>query len=332
MATPNGGLVLVDRFLRGDARFASAYLARQECVHASSYDVPSEVLARPRVGMADVLEALQRLPLDRWRCKSRNNVRPAGVRTIDAITLGLIVSASSRGVPVPSKGTRLFPNLTRLLLRVLSGQEGPAECQGSSGDLLHCTSIQLNRNYAAREHVDINNRGPSWIFACGNWTSGGQLWVQDPRGDTPHVLRSDVSGTGFRRGQRMRGRVLDVRERWHRFDGRNVHFVFDFEGGARFSLVYYVSNRHAAAPAEARAFLEGLGCIFPSTAWGLAEAALRTPRLPIAWGDSFEHQEMGRLYSFDRFRPRGHDRDDRACLPVFAASHLIQIPWILTHL
>jgi hypothetical protein len=39
-----------------------------------------------------------------------------------------------------------------------------------------------------------------------------------------------------------------------------------------------------------------------------------------------------KLYSFDRFRPRGNDRDHGACLPVNVVSYLIQIRWIWTHL
>ncbi|CAK0910074.1 unnamed protein product, partial [Prorocentrum cordatum] len=45
------------------------------------------------------------------------------------------------------------------------------------------TAAQLNRNYAARDHVDRGNEGPSWLIALGDWTSGGELWVEDSSGD-----------------------------------------------------------------------------------------------------------------------------------------------------
>ena len=44
--------------------------------------------------------------------------------------------------------------------------------------MLRYTTIQLNRDYAAKMHVDGNNHGPSYIFATGQFT-GGQLWIMD---------------------------------------------------------------------------------------------------------------------------------------------------------
>ena len=65
----------------------------------------------------------------------------------------------------------------------------------------------------ARLHVDAANLGPSYIFACGDFEGGG-LWTVDG--------------------------VLDVRGRWQRFDGRSPHATLPFEGGPRYSLVFYV--------------------------------------------------------------------------------------------
>ena len=40
------------------------------------------------------------------------------------------------------------------------------------------TTMQLNRNYSARLHVDKNNHGPSYIIALGEY-QGGRLWCYD---------------------------------------------------------------------------------------------------------------------------------------------------------
>ena len=44
------------------------------------------------------------------------------------------------------------------------------------------TSIQCNRGYAARQHVDGNNVGPSLTVSLGSFKDG-ELWVHDLDGD-----------------------------------------------------------------------------------------------------------------------------------------------------
>lgn len=56
---------------------------------------------------------------------------------------------------------------------------------------VHCTSINLNKNYAVARHRDTNNEGVSVVKAVGNF-EGGQLlyWPNDPkncRADQLHV-------------------------------------------------------------------------------------------------------------------------------------------------
>merc|ERR1719362_210501 len=181
------------------------------------------------------------------------------------MTLGLVCCASTHGQPLPSRLTWLYPNLCRLLLRLWSQSTGI----GGSSKVQQptcCTSIQLNRNYAAREHVDANNYGPSWIIAGGDWTAGGELWVEDSAGEEEHVLPDDVVGSHGRcylRGTRFLGRGLDVHGRWAHFDGRRLHFVRNFSGGDRFSMVFFSTARYDTVPSEARSFLPGLGFLSP---------------------------------------------------------------------
>lgn len=230
--------------------FASKYLSRQAWLSPSRKDVSTETLAKVDVSLEDVLAALRNIPSKHWVNKGRLNVRPSGLSAIDSITLGLVTARSARGRPMPSNTTRLYPHLCQLLLRFwkqhlsvlgdsLPGmKDASGGCAGGSssgpgptesGTTWVCTSIQLNRNYAAREHVDGNNLGPSWLIAAGDWKDGGELWVEDPAGDEEHAISVDVRRGGslqYRCGDRCRGRFLDVRGRWACFDGRKMHFAW----------------------------------------------------------------------------------------------------------
>jgi len=247
--------------------FAFSYLSRQSWLQPSKYDAPQAALAKSVVQLEDVLAVLRRIPSKHWHNSGRHNVRPRGTSAIDSLTLGLVCCASTQGQPLPSRFTRLYPNLCRLLLRLWS--QSPALDSSSEAQQeqpAYCTSIQLNRNYAAREHVDANNYGPSWIIAGGDWTAGGELWVEDSAGEEEHVLPDDVLGSHGRyylRGTRCLGRGLDVHGRWAHFDGRRLHFVRSFLGGDRFSMVFFTTARHDTVPSEARRFLTGLGFLFP---------------------------------------------------------------------
>lgn len=81
----------------------------------------------------------------------------------------------------------------------------------------HFTSIQCNKDYGAALHVDKNNAGDSYITGFGSY-SGGELWLDDVRGDA--------------------GRVVDIKGQWIRFDGNRPHCVLPFHG-RRYSLVFF---------------------------------------------------------------------------------------------
>ncbi|CAE8641287.1 unnamed protein product [Polarella glacialis] len=119
------------------------------------------------------------------------------------------------------------------------------------------TSIQVNYGFASREHVDLNNEGPSWIHALGDY-EGGELWVEDPaaRDEAPHVCGVDVRrGNGalaYRKAVAYHGRNLDVRRQWQHFDGRKLHFTRPILRGKRFSVISYTLLRHGKAEAAQR--------------------------------------------------------------------------------
>ena len=44
------------------------------------------------------------------------------------------------------------------------------------------TSIRVTKNLCTKPHRDANSQGPSWIFGLGDWTEGGETFVQDDSG------------------------------------------------------------------------------------------------------------------------------------------------------
>ncbi|CAJ1379782.1 unnamed protein product [Effrenium voratum] len=274
--------------------FAQQYLSRHCWIRPSRNDVKASLLGRSqRINADEVLEALRRIPTKHWRNSGRANVRPEGINIIDSITLGLVSCASTQGRPLPARRTRLYENLCKLLLRFwkqhIQEEQRQGNIPGCQG--LVCTSIQMNRNYAAREHVDGNNLGPSWIIALGDWSEGGELFVEDPWGRESHMLSCDIPGQApqrFRKGDVCRGTFLDVHRRWARFDGRRMHFVRPFQGGDRFSLVFFAATRHSAAPAAARSFLSVLGFPLPEGRDPSSECRCST------FGSALKVDELGR--------------------------------------
>jgi len=81
------------------------------------------------------------------------------------------------------------------------------------------TSIQFNKNYKCRKHIDGNNVGESSIIGLGNYT-GGELLVYYDGPDKPPTK-------------------IDIKGKFFKFNGSLYHHeTADFEG-ERHTLVYY---------------------------------------------------------------------------------------------
>lgn len=108
---------------------------------------------------------------------------------------------------------------------------------------LKFTSVQLNRNYAARLHVDRNNLGLSAIVGVGGYESGG-LWIMNPggeklqEGDLGMCVAEPLQGYDFKRGDVIYGQVHSIHNKWVQFDGRVPHAALPFTG-TRISLVFF---------------------------------------------------------------------------------------------
>ena len=103
-------------------------------------------------------------------------------------------------------------------------------------------------------HTDNYNLGPSYIIALGDWSGpGGELWTHDLG-------------------------AVDVRRRWQRFYGAVPHCTFPWDGGHRYTLVYY-TNRHFAnlSKDERKLMVEELGFLLPEAGYvrrGVAYAGI----------------------------------------------------------
>ena len=109
-----------------------------------------------------------------------------------------------------SRFTKANPNMTKMLLQYYQ-QTKPKE-----ETFFHNTTMQLNRNYSARLHVDKNSHGPSYIIALGNY-QGGRLWCYDPAGNVPWRLpRGQSHFKGFPTSTLYEDRTVRM------FDGEKV--------------------------------------------------------------------------------------------------------------
>lgn len=110
-----------------------------------------------------ILQALESVTFPE---SSRRNVRQAhDVRPNRAMCLGM-TQCYFKG-PMPSRCTREYPNLARLLC-AWARRELPS---------FEFTSIQVNKDCAAALHVDSNDAGSSYIIGLGKYV-GGQLGLE----------------------------------------------------------------------------------------------------------------------------------------------------------
>ncbi|CAE7323490.1 Zdhhc9 [Symbiodinium natans] len=203
--------------------------------------------------IAKVLDAVH-FPMN----KTRKNVLPEGVEAVSGMVLGLYVYAHKTGLSDASKKN---PNLARLLSKF---------CQDAHASF-QFTSIQVNKNYAARPHVDKNNLGNSFIIGLGDY-KGGDLWAHDDDGDVLLELSESIrSMHHYRAGMSYRGRTFDIHCRWQSFDGNRLHYARPFEG-TRYSLVFYTCDRFQEVSQEVRRAMSNVGFTFKWSSQILQEA------------------------------------------------------------
>lgn len=181
---------------------------------------------------------------------------PKGQEWVFSDTLGLL--RDRQGDIHLTTSTRRYPQVTELFTRWLTDRL-PKEAAD-----FKFTSISVNCNYAARQHRDNGNFGPSFIGALGEFT-GGELnyWPEDAGGSLESVPRE-------------RKVALDIKNGLALFNGNCAHEVEDFTG-ERYSLVFFAVGCHAGISGEDRVKMDQLGFRYPAIDED-PHALLRPPR------------------------------------------------------
>jgi hypothetical protein len=219
----------------------------------------------------NILGTLGSLPDYEWKCRSRENIRPEGMRTTDQFVLGLLPSKGERFgcIPMPTEKTWKLPSLC-VALNLYLQIAVPASV------VFEVSTISVLRNVESEPHVDGNNKGDSWGLAFGDFEGGG-VWVVDGRegADLEYCLREVVRGPTGRiryKAGTYTGRVLDTRRCPRQFDGNSLHFTVPVRSGTRFAIIFYCLRSKTAnqrTPGAMHKYLTCLGFKLP------VEAVLR---------------------------------------------------------
>jgi len=148
-----------------------------------------------------------------------------------------------------TKPSLRYPEVVEVMSRWLTDRLPGTEAKGFT-----FTSLNVNKNYAARIHRDGNNFGPSMISAFGDFT-GGKLKYY-PHDDGKIDLEKLQSKTANKADH------LDLQNGLCLFNGNSAHSVDDFEG-SRYSIVFFTLGCHSKMGAEARKQLQGMGVVAP---------------------------------------------------------------------
>lgn len=90
------------------------------------------------------------------------------------------------------------------------------------------SGIAVTKNFVSSPHIDDRDQTFQYAISLGDFCAGGELCVDGLDGDNRGVIH-----------------VVSTHNRIARTDGRHVHWVRTWEGGDRYSLIFYdTSDRH----------------------------------------------------------------------------------------
>jgi hypothetical protein len=188
---------------RQPAKIVDARAAERHAVKASlaAAEATAAAILQRKIGSHDavtsedvetVLRAMQGVV---WPTQLRPNVAPDVQQPhVPGMCLGLAPDRSYAGCAI-GKVSKACPQLTALVNAWVRASLRDSEFRYGA--------VQVNFNYRARKHIDMNKLGPSYICSLGDHT-GGALWTGD------------------------RGTLVCSGGAWKLFDGNTLHATEPF--------------------------------------------------------------------------------------------------------
>jgi len=179
------------------------------------------------------------------RNTTRQNVLPGDKEWVWSDTIGLLRDRC--GDIHLTKATVRYPAVVAILNRWLT-ERLPKEAES-----FKFTTLNLNKNYAAKRHRDGNNFGPSMIKGFGEYKQGElSVFPSDDRAVTDlDKLPMDDRVT------------FDIKNNLVMFNGNSAHEVDDYSGD-RYSIVYFTIGCHSKMTDECRQGLAKIGMPVPA--------------------------------------------------------------------
>ena len=147
-----------------------------------------------------------------------------------------------------TQATFRFPFAVMALMKLASTREGLCADEGF-------LSAQVNCGISLPVHKDKNNHGETWLIGLGDY-KGGRLWIESPCGQHPPPLITKQWQ------ESLRGDLVDVRDKWFKFDPRCYHAVEPVMGGRRVSVALFSPRAWKRIPPHALCELQDLGFFF----------------------------------------------------------------------
>ena len=205
----------------------------------------ASILVKKHISDSDMLNFLRNF---NWDANiSRQNVMREGVTHIYSKNMGIL---RDRNHPFPylTPSTRDMPQVFELCARYLHDNVR-IKLDGEEKKFPF-TSVCLNRSYRGAPHVDGGNVGPSMIKGLGNYKDGNLLEFLDvePSKHGAQLIKE--------RGEKNPTHVVNIRDRYHFFNGKYVHSVSEInslsknEQPERYSIVWFTTNKYDKAPTD----------------------------------------------------------------------------------
>ena len=206
----------------------------------------ASILTKPYISHSDMLGFLRNIHWD--PNISRQNVMRDGVNFVFSKNIGILPDRNHR-YPSLTRKTRNMPRVFELCARYLH-DNSRIPLRGTSKSKFPFTAVCLNRGYRGAPHIDGSNLGPSLIKGLGNYKNGELLEFLDVEPSKKGA--QDIKD----RKEENPSHIVDIRDKFHFFNGRYVHSVAPIEAlnsneqPERYSIVWFTTRKFDKASKE----------------------------------------------------------------------------------